>query len=242
MSDISQRHIIPISGKDSLATAIVQRVRDQNDYEYIYSITGEELPETMVWLNKIEKELDIKIYYIGEKLIDIIKNNNWYLPSRQQRYCTRLSKIIPMEKYIGKDSAYVYYGLRADEDRVGYNNSKPNILPCYPLKELGINLDLFMPTPKDYFRQYAIRTGSALYSQTIIARGWLNLGWVGTEEGLRRIEDCQRVVDGSGKSKWKIININGIHPPIWNSEEEFFEWINVKWTEPSHRNNEVKNG
>lgn len=99
----------------------------------------------------------------------------------------------------------------------------------------GINLDLFMPDTDDYFRQFAIRTGSAEYSHTVIARGWLKLGWVGTEEGLRRIEDCQQVANGSGKSKWKIVNKNGVRPPVWKSEEEFFEWLNVKWIEPSQR-------
>jgi DNA polymerase/3'-5' exonuclease PolX len=99
----------------------------------------------------------------------------------------------------------------------------------------GINLDLFMPDANDYFRQYAIRTGSAEYSHTVIARGWLKLGWVGTEEGLRRIEDCQQVANGSGKSKWKIVNKNGNRPPVWKSEEEFFEWLNVKWIEPEAR-------
>ncbi|MCX7848123.1 MAG: hypothetical protein N2595_08875 [bacterium] len=99
----------------------------------------------------------------------------------------------------------------------------------------GINLDLFMPIADDYFRQLAVRTGPPEYSHFVIARGWLKMGWVGTEEGLRRIEDCQQVQNGSGKSKWKIINKNGVRPPAWKSEEEFFDWINVKWVEPNKR-------
>lgn len=43
MNDI--RHIIPISGKDSLCTAIVQRQAEALEYEYLFNPTGSELPE-----------------------------------------------------------------------------------------------------------------------------------------------------------------------------------------------------
>lgn len=95
-----------------------------------------------------------------------------------------------------------------------------------------IKLDLFMPAPDDYSRQFAMRTGSADYSGSVIAGGWVKLGWVGAEDaGLRRIEDCQKSPDG----KWRVINKNGERPPVWKSEEEFFEWLNVEWIEPEYR-------
>lgn len=95
----------------------------------------------------------------------------------------------------------------------------------------GIKLDLFMPDPDDYFRQFAMRTGSADYSAAVIAKRWVDLGWVGTSEGLRRKEDCQK----SGDSPWKIINKTGKRPPVWKSEEEFFGWLNLEWIEPEKR-------
>ena len=49
----------------------------------------------------------------------------------------------------------------------------------------GIELDLFIPQPEDYFRQFAIRTGSAEYSRKI-ANAWVRKGWCGTEQGLRK--------------------------------------------------------
>lgn len=96
-----------------------------------------------------------------------------------------------------------------------------------------IKLDLFMPDAADYFRQFAMRTGSADYSTNVIAGGWVKLGWVGAgDAGLRRIEDCQKSPDG----KWKVINKSGERPPVWKSEEEFFEWLNLEWVEPETRN------
>ena len=137
------RHIIPISGKDSLATALVQRqIEPEVDYEYMYNPTGSELPEVFEWVEKVENYLGEPIIRVGRNLEDIIEGYNYFLPSGQARYCTRESKIEPMEEYIGKDEAIVYYGIRADEKRIGYvNNRYPNIVPKYPLVEQGIGID-----------------------------------------------------------------------------------------------------
>jgi DNA polymerase/3'-5' exonuclease PolX len=104
------------------------------------------------------------------------------------------------------------------------------------LKE-NIILDLFLPQPHDYYRQLAIRTGSAQYSAEVIARAWKKKGWVGTSEGLRLKNDCSEVA----KNTWICINRNAELPPVWNSEEEFFHWLNLKWLQPAQRelNNKV---
>lgn len=136
------RHIIPISGKDSLCTAIIQRQRLEVDYEYLFNPTGSELPEVFVWLKKVEDFLGAKINHVGRDLQEIIAGNNFFLPSRLARYCTRQSKIEPMLKYIGDDEAEVYFGIRADEDRKGFSNLwSPNISCNYPLKDAGIGIE-----------------------------------------------------------------------------------------------------
>ena len=99
----------------------------------------------------------------------------------------------------------------------------------------GIVLDLFMPDPHDYFRQYAIRTGSADYSARVIASAWVAKGWCGSDHGLRLISDCQERISG-GKKTWICVNPNGEKPPVWESEQAFFEWLGVKWVEPKLRN------
>jgi hypothetical protein len=136
------RHIIPISGKDSLCTALVQiKLEPQLDYEFVFNPTGAELPCVFEWLDKVEAYLGKPIARVGEDLLEIIEENNYFLPSRQSRYCTRQSKIEPFEKWIGKDDCIVYYGIRADEVRGGYINAKfPNIVPKYTLKEQGIGI------------------------------------------------------------------------------------------------------
>jgi hypothetical protein len=137
------RHIIPISGKDSLATALHQHsIQPDLPYEYVFNPTGSELPETFEWIKKVEAYLGKPIHLIGENLIEIIEGYNFFLPSRWSRYCTKESKIQPFEKWIGKDPCIVYYGIRADEKRIGYNNNRyPNIEPAYPLQTAGIAID-----------------------------------------------------------------------------------------------------
>ena len=135
------RHIIPISGKDSLATAIVQRTRQPDlNYEFIYNDTRMELPETYEWISKVELTLGIKIIRAGRNLETVIAEEG-ILPSPKTRYCTRKAKIHPMHDFVGKDDATIYIGIRADEDRVGALEEK-NIQVVYPLKEMKINLPM----------------------------------------------------------------------------------------------------
>lgn len=103
------------------------------------------------------------------------------------------------------------------------------------LKE-GVNLDLFIPQPHDYYRQYAIRTGSSQYSSLIIATAWKKLGWCGTEDGLRKISECEEMKLPDNKSKWICKVDNPTLPPVWSSEEEFFYWLQVPFLNPIKRN------
>jgi len=139
-----ERHIIPISGKDSLCTAIIMnKLHPKHEYIYFFNDTGLELPPVYLWLQKVEKTLGIKITTVGSNLKNIMYEQG-LLPSARIRYCTRLSKIYPMESFLKEylnDKIFLYLGIRADEERVGYKSlGKLNIIPCYPLKDNNIDL------------------------------------------------------------------------------------------------------
>lgn len=98
---------------------------------------------------------------------DVLLNEVYsgFLPNPQARWCTRMLKIKPFEHFVGGDDAYSYIGIRADENREGFRGTaaqpsveeemqaetgraKPvvlsnrnNILPVYPLKDIGFGLD-----------------------------------------------------------------------------------------------------
>jgi DNA polymerase/3'-5' exonuclease PolX len=99
-----------------------------------------------------------------------------------------------------------------------------------------INLDLFIPDDFDYYRQYAIRTGSADYTARYIAAGWKRIGWCGSDKGLRKISDCIEHKTPDNKSRWICQSEFAEKPPIWESEEQFFEWLGIKWVHPKNRN------
>lgn len=136
------RHIILISGKDSLATALVQREREPTlPYEYVFNQVGWELPETLDWLEKVQAHLGERLTICGDDLEAIIDEENC-LPLPFRRFCTRRAKIEPLENYLGNDEATIYLGLRADEsERLGYIVKKGSRhQPAYPLREVGMTL------------------------------------------------------------------------------------------------------
>jgi 3'-phosphoadenosine 5'-phosphosulfate sulfotransferase (PAPS reductase)/FAD synthetase len=137
------RHILMLSGgKDSTALAIYMRDKVP-EMEYAFCDTDKELPETYEYLSKIE-------YFLGKK-IQRLKDDrgfdHWlqvyggYLPSSNMRWCTRMLKIKPFEKYVGDDEVMMYVGIRADEDRTAYISTKPNIKTVVPFKDDGLSIE-----------------------------------------------------------------------------------------------------
>jgi hypothetical protein len=164
-ADLEARHIVPLSGgKDSTALAIylAQRYRHL-PFEYVFSDTGAELPETYAYFDRLEHVLGKKLTRItaldmlgvaekhGRSPFDVALYDHFsgFLPSPRSRWCTRMLKIHPFERYVGSDRAYSYIGIRADENRAGYTgkgkpvllSEQPNIRPVYPFKDDGIILD-----------------------------------------------------------------------------------------------------
>jgi DNA polymerase/3'-5' exonuclease PolX len=95
----------------------------------------------------------------------------------------------------------------------------------------GAVLDLFMPQKEDYYRQLAIRTGSAQYSAFVIAQGWKRKGWCGTHDGLRLQSECIQ----TKSNNWVCEKKEPTIPPVWQSEQEFFHWLGVEYVHPSKR-------
>jgi 3'-phosphoadenosine 5'-phosphosulfate sulfotransferase (PAPS reductase)/FAD synthetase len=135
------RHILCMSGgKDSTALALYMRDRVP-DMEYVFCDTDKELTETYEYLNRVEAFLGKKIVRLNAKVgfdhwLDVFGG---YLPSPNMRWCTKMLKLRPFEEYVGTEPVISYVGLRADEDRVGYISTKPNIKAVFPFKEDGID-------------------------------------------------------------------------------------------------------
>lgn len=137
------RHVLGISGgKDSSALAVYLRDRVPQ-MEYFFCDTGSELPETYDFLLRLEAAL-------GKPITRLNADRNfdhWLqvyqgaLPSPQMRWCTKNLKIKPLEAWLGDDQAVSYVAIRADENRLGYISTKPNITTVFPFREDGIDKD-----------------------------------------------------------------------------------------------------
>jgi 3'-phosphoadenosine 5'-phosphosulfate sulfotransferase (PAPS reductase)/FAD synthetase len=164
-ADRDARHIVPLSGgKDSTALA-VYTARNYPDipFEYVFTDTGVELKEIYSYFDRLQHVLGKPIVRItamdmlsipekqGRSAFDVVLYEHFsgFLPSPRQRWCTRMLKIVPFERYVGSDRAYSYIGIRADENREGYVSGgkpvllseKPNITPVYPFRDDGITID-----------------------------------------------------------------------------------------------------
>ena len=136
------RHVLSLSGgKDSAALAIYMRDKVA-EMEYIFSDTRKELPETYEYLERIEDYLGKPVSRLNAEL----GFDHWYnvyggmIPSSHRRWCTKMLKLKPFEKFVGDDPVMNYVGLRADEERQGYISHKPNITPVYPFQQDGLKL------------------------------------------------------------------------------------------------------
>jgi 3'-phosphoadenosine 5'-phosphosulfate sulfotransferase (PAPS reductase)/FAD synthetase len=162
--DDTRRHIVPLSGgKDSTALSIyLAQAYPGLPFEFVFCDTGAELPETYEYLDRLEHVLGRGIARISAlEMLDVsakprrsafdvvlYDHFNGFLPSPRARWCTRMLKIHPYEKYIGSAPAYSYIAIRADENRQGYTgggkpvllSEQPNIVPVYPFKDDGFGL------------------------------------------------------------------------------------------------------
>lgn len=221
MAEKNVRHIMGLSGgKDSTALALYLKDKVQ-DIEYFFCDTHKELPETYAYLIKLEIFLGKKIVFLEDKRgfdhwLDVYGG---FLPSAQARWCTKQLKIIPLEKFVGEVDAISYIALRADEDRVGYISTKPNIKPVFPFMNDGL-------VKKDIFRiieesgigmpdYYSWRSRSGCYFCFFQRKvEWVRLSDTHPDLFQKAVKYEQEHVDG--------------RKYFWNQEESLLELIDRK--------------
>jgi 3'-phosphoadenosine 5'-phosphosulfate sulfotransferase (PAPS reductase)/FAD synthetase len=166
LSNKNIRHIVSVSGgKDSTALAIYMKQKYPDiPAEYVFCDTDCELPETLEYLTRLESLLGADVVRLtaldnpalnvkkkpGRNSFDMYLNELYggFLPNPRSRWCTRVLKIEPFERFVGDSHVFSYIGIRGDEDREGYQSKKPpvisqrpNILPVYPFKDDEMGLE-----------------------------------------------------------------------------------------------------
>jgi 3'-phosphoadenosine 5'-phosphosulfate sulfotransferase (PAPS reductase)/FAD synthetase len=138
------RHVLGISGgKDSAALAVYVKSKYPSlDIEFYSCDTGKELDETYQLIKNLEVYLGIQIKLLqaaensSEAPFDhFLKMYGGFLPSSNSRWCTKVLKLEPFEKYVGSAPVVSYVGIRGDEDREGYISKKKNIQSIFPFRK-----------------------------------------------------------------------------------------------------------
>jgi len=138
------RHLMGISGgKDSAALAIYMKTRyPEIDMEYYFCDTGKELEETYSLIEELEVFLGKKVARLKaaenspiDPFDHFLEMYGGFLPSSQARWCTKVLKLEPFEKYVGSDPVISYVAIRGDENREGYVSTKPNIQTLFPFRK-----------------------------------------------------------------------------------------------------------
>ena len=111
-------HIVALSGgKDSTCLALALQEKEPRPYTYIYTPTGDELPEMVAHITKLERLLGQPIVKLTNgTLASQIEVNNM-LPNVFARWCTRLLKLKPAGRFYEQFAPVIcYVGIRDDED------------------------------------------------------------------------------------------------------------------------------
>jgi len=111
-------HIVPVSGvKDSSCLALALKEREPRPYNYVYTPTGDELPEMELHMDRLEKMLERPIIKLTNGTLATQIERNHMLPNVFSRWCTRLLKLRPAGKFYAQFAPVIcYVGIRDDED------------------------------------------------------------------------------------------------------------------------------
>jgi len=233
IKESGSRHVLGISGgKDSAALAIYLKERQPETHEkmeYFFTDTGAELKEVYDFLDKLEAFLgkEIKRLSSGRDFDHWLKVHNDMLPSSRQRWCTRVMKIQPFEKFVGDDSVISYVGIRADEFREGYISRKPNIKAVFPFIEDGLIRDDIFKLLEDSVgipEYYSWRSRSGCYFCFFQRQG----EWLGLKKNHPSLFEKAKAYENRARTKfdWKEGEIEvGGTGYTWNSQGSLEELV-----------------
>lgn len=136
------QHVVALSGgKDSTALALWLKENEPRNYQYVWTPTGNELPEMLEHIIRLRDLLNAPVLPVttGIGLIEQTKRERM-LPNPHARWCTRKLKLVPYYRWLAEHKPCIsYVGLRADEEeRQGMVfQHGDGIALRFPLREAG---------------------------------------------------------------------------------------------------------
>jgi hypothetical protein len=201
------KHVVGLSGgKDSTAMALCLAEVEPQDYTYIITPTGDELPEMVEHWKSLEELLGkplVRITNNNRTLNDLIQIHN-ALPNHRQRWCTRQLKIEPTIAWCIRNAPAInYVGLRADEEeREGIYGD--HVKSDFPLRRWGWGLKEVLGYLKERGITIPDRTDCArCYAQRLSE--WKSL-WLNHPDiyadAVRQEKETGRTFRSPNRDKW----------------------------------------
>lgn len=143
-------HLVGLSGgKDSVCMALMLKEREPRPYTYVYTPTGDELPEMVAHMAFLEELLGQPLIVITNGTLKSVSEENGMLPNCHARFCTRILKLKPFGRLLEDvQPAVSYVGLRDDEDdregtRPGGDSASidASVTQDFPFRRWGIGID-----------------------------------------------------------------------------------------------------
>lgn len=125
-------------GKDSTAMALHLAELGES-FELVYTATGNELPDVEQHIARVVEATGAELIRVpAPTLVELIQEQQC-LPNHRMRWCTRMIKIDPMQKWL-TPGATLAVGLRADEEgRAGATYDAAEVV--YPLRDWNWGLN-----------------------------------------------------------------------------------------------------
>lgn len=96
--------------------------------------------------------------------------------------------------------------------------------------------DFHVSNQQDYWRKVALTTGTKDFAYKNLILRWYNMGWVEIQDGLYKKSQCDYDIVGGKFVFRKDPNVKEFErPPIWESEQHFFDWLGLNYIEPENR-------
>lgn len=93
----------------------------------------------------------------------------------------------------------------------------------------GMKCQVWMPKNNDYFRILTILQSAPEFAHKI-SSAIFKRGYVATRDGIRLRSECSQE-----KDKWKIAVADPTPCPSFESQEQFFFWLGMNYTQPAER-------
>lgn len=137
--ELPSQYVAFSGGKDS--TAMAYRLAETGEqFALIFTPTGNELPEVRQHVDRVTRDLGVKLYTPANRGLEFWIREHEALPNNRQRWCTRQIKVEPCAAFLSlRPGSTLLVGLRADEEsRAGATYSGIN--RRFPMQEWGWKL------------------------------------------------------------------------------------------------------